>query len=93
MSDSPSTIQTSNPPLNGFGWSDTAELHKCEDGGGLFHSFKTIRRGTVAELIGFVMGLPEEKQDDYAIEKDGDHTMRIGEIRNLSRRADFPRSA
>jgi hypothetical protein len=90
MSDSPSTIQTSNPPSNGFGWSDTAELHKCEDGGGLFHSFKTIRRGTVAELIGFVMGLPEEKQDDYAIEKDGDHTLRIGEIRSLSRRADFP---
>jgi hypothetical protein len=90
MSDSPSTIETSTTAAQHFGWDDTAELHKCEDGGGLFHSFKTIRRGTVAELIGFVMGLPEDKQDDYAIDKDGDHTLRIGEIRTLSRRADFP---
>ncbi|HUD27354.1 MAG TPA: hypothetical protein VMQ93_00670, partial [Novosphingobium sp.] len=59
----------------------------------LFHRFKTIRRGTVAELIAFVMGMPEDRQDDYAIQKDGDHTLRIGEIRNLSRRADYPRSA
>jgi hypothetical protein len=93
MSDTASTIETTATPTKGFGWHDTAELHKCEDGGGLFHSFKTIRRGTVAELIAFVMGLPEDKQDDYAIEKDGDHTLRIGEIRALSRRDDFPASA
>ena len=90
--DIPSTIAAGSTPPRSFGWDDTAELHKCEDGGGLFHNFKTIRRGTVAELVAFVMGLPEAKQDDYAIEKDGDHTMRIGEIRHLSRRADFPAS-
>jgi len=93
MSEIPSTTETSTAPVRGFGWDDTAELHKCEDGGGLFHSFKTIRRGTVAELIRYVMGMPEDKQDDYAIDKDGDHTLRIGEIRTLSRRADFPPSA
>ncbi|EJL23839.1 hypothetical protein [Novosphingobium sp. AP12] len=93
MSDTPSTIETSTTPVKGFGWEDSAELHKCEDGGGLFHRFKTIRRGTVAELIRFVMGMPEDRQDDYAIQKDGDHTFRIGEIRNLSRRADFPKNA
>lgn len=92
MSDIPSTIGTSSVPPRAFGWLDTAELHRCEDGGGLFHNFKTIRRGTVAELIRFVMGMPEDKQEDYAIEKDGDHTLRIGEIRNLSRRADFPQA-
>ena len=92
MSDIPSTIAAGSTPPRSFGWDDTAELNKCEDGGGLFHNFKTIRRGTVAELVAFVMGLPEAKQDDYAIEKDGDHTMRIGEIRHLSRRADFPAS-
>ncbi|MGF7152573.1 hypothetical protein [Novosphingobium gossypii] len=90
MSDTPSTIETGNTYPKGFGWDDSAELHKCEDGGGLFHRFKTIRRGTVAQLIAFVMGLPEDKQDDYAIQKDGDHTLRIGEIRRLSRRDDFP---
>lgn len=95
MSDIPSTIETSNGsgiPAPSYGWDDTAELHKCEDGGGLFHNLKMIRRGTMAELVSFVMGLPEDKQDDYAIEKDGDHTLRIGEIRHLYRRADFPGS-
>lgn len=92
MSDTPSTIETSTTAPKGFGWEDSAELHKCEDGGGLFHRFKTIRRGTVAELIRFVLGMPEDRQDDYAIQKDGDHTFRIGEIRRLSRRADFPQA-
>lgn len=91
MSDTPSTTGTGYTPSKSFGWNDSAELHKCQDGGGLFHNLKTIRRGTVAELIEFVMDLPEEKQDDYAIEKSGDHTFRIGEIRHLYRRADFPR--
>ncbi|WP_067733403.1 hypothetical protein [Novosphingobium naphthalenivorans] len=92
MSDTPSTIQNDEGAPKGFGWNDSAELHKCEDGGGLFHRFKTIRRGTVAELVHFVMDLPEEKQQDYAIQKDGDHTFRIGEIRNLYRRPDYPGS-
>ncbi|MFC0205494.1 hypothetical protein [Novosphingobium soli] len=90
MSDTPSTIEASETSSRSYPWDDTADLHRCEDGGGLFHNFKTIRSGTVAELIRFVMGMPEERQDDYAIEKAGDHTLRIGEIRNLFRRADFP---
>lgn len=90
MSDSPTTIQGEAGGPVGVGWDDAAELHKCEDGGGLFHRLKTIRRGTLAELIGFVMTLPDEQQSDYAIQKEGDHQLRIGEIRNLSRRADFP---
>lgn len=92
MSDSPSTIQADGEPSGGFGWNDSAELHKCEDGGGLFHRFKTIRRGTFVELINFVMDLPEEKREDYAIQKDGDRTFKIGEIRALFRRDDFPKS-
>ncbi len=91
MSDTPSTIQGGGSAPSPYGWNDTAELHKCQDGGGLFHRFKTIRRGTVAELIEFVMDLPEEKREDYAIQKDGDHTLKIGEIRALYRRADFPK--
>lgn len=93
MSDYPSTTQGEPGAPKGFGWHDSAELHKCQDGGGLFHRFKTIRRGTVAELIDFVMDLPEDKQQDYAIQKDGDHTLRIGEIRSLFRRPDFPSHA
>ena len=92
MSDTPSTIEAGDGAPKGFGWNDSAELHKCEDGGGLFHRFKTIRRGTVAELIRFVMDMPEDRQQDYAIQKDGDRTFRVGEIRSLWRRADFPKA-
>lgn len=90
MSDIPTTIEGESGQPASAGWNDAAELHKCEDGGGLFHRLKTIRRGTLAELIGFVLSLPDEQQSDYAIQKEGDHQLRIGEIRSLSRRADFP---
>lgn len=90
MSDTPSTIHNDGGSPKGFGWGDAAELHRCEDGGGLFHRLKTIRRGTMAELIHFVMELPEDKQENYAIQKDGDHLFKVGEIRSLARRADFP---
>ena len=93
MSDRPSTTRTGDETPGSFGWHDSAELHRCEDGGGLFHRFKTIRRGTMAELIHFVLELPENRQQDYAIEKDGDRMFKIGDIRSLSRRADFPRRA
>ena len=90
MSENPTTIQGESALPNSTHWNDAAELHKCEDGGGLFHRLKTIRRGTLAELISFVMSMPDDQQDDYAIQKEGDHQLRIGEIRTLSRRADFP---
>jgi hypothetical protein len=90
MSDTPTTIEGEPSHSSGMGWNDAAELHKCEDGGGLFHRLKTIRRGTLAELIAFVLAMPDEQQGDYAIQKEGDHQLLIGEIRNLSRRADFP---
>lgn len=93
MSDNPTTIQGESPRFSSTNWNDAAELHKCEDGGGLFHRLKTIRRGTLAELITFVLSMPDDQQDDYAIQKEGDHQLRIGEIRNLSRRADFPTRA
>jgi hypothetical protein len=93
MSDTPTTIDGESSHPGSSGWNDAAELHKCEDGGGLFHRFKTIRRGTLAELISFVLSMPDEQQGDYAIQKEGDHQLRIGEIRRLSRRADFPARA
>jgi hypothetical protein len=90
MSDNPTTIQAEPGGPARAGWDDAAELHKCEDGGGLFHRLKTIRRGSLAELIAFVLSMPDDQQGDYAIQKEGDHQLRIGEIRSLSRRADFP---
>lgn len=91
MSSNPSTFQGESGGPSGIDWDDHSELHKREDGGGLAHRFKTIRRGTFAELIDFVMDLPEADQPLYAIQKGGDRRFEIGEIRNLFRRADFPK--
>ena len=45
----------------------------------------------LAELIRFVMHLPEGERRDYAIEKAGDHRLEWPEITALAKRADFPK--
>lgn len=71
-------------------WSDFSELHEKSDGGGLFSGLKAIRQGTLADLVHFVVSLPEEERAQYVIEKSGDHRLEIGEILALARRADYP---
>jgi len=90
MSDSPSTFRGESDGPGGIDWEDSAELHLRLDGGGLADGLKTIRRGTFAQLISFVMTLPESEQAVYSIQKAGDRRYEIGEIRDLSRRSDFP---
>ena len=85
----PSTFKA-EPSNSGAGWDDSASLHRSDDGGGLLGGFKAVRHGTLAELVRFVRSLPEHEQQDYAIEKAGDHRLGIGEILALSRRSDFP---
>ncbi|MGH6743604.1 hypothetical protein EDF58_1011382 [Novosphingobium sp. PhB57] len=89
MSDFPTTIQ-GIPAGDSPGWNDGAELHKATDGSGLFNVFKAIRRDTVANLIRYVMHLPEADQVNYSVQKDGDRLLEIGDIRRLYRRTDFP---
>jgi len=71
-------------------WNDFSELHEKSDGGGLFSGLKAIRQGTLADLVHFVVSLPEDEQAQYVIEKLGDHRLEIGEILNLARRPDYP---
>ncbi len=87
----PSTFRA-EPATSGIAWDDTASLHRSDDGGGLLSDFKSVRRGTLAELIRFVLTLPEADRPHYAIDKAGDHRLGIGEILALSRRPDFPRT-
>lgn len=85
----PTTFRA-EPDDGGFDWNESASLHRSNDGGGLFSEFKAARHGTLAELVRFVVSLPEEDRKDYEIEKAGDHRLTPGEIMALSRRADFP---
>ncbi|RZK03855.1 MAG: hypothetical protein EOO76_01125 [Novosphingobium sp.] len=88
----PSTFKAEPNGATGPDWGDHASLHRSNDGGGLLSDLKAVRHGSLADLIRFVVNLPNDEQDHYVIEKAGDHRLSIGEIRSLSRRADFPRA-
>ena len=85
----PSTFKA-EPTHAGPGWDDNASLHRSDDGGGVLNDLKAVRHGSLAELIRFVLTLPESERPRYAIQKAGDHRLKIGEILALSRRTDFP---
>lgn len=90
MSHNPTTFAGEPPHDNGqVDWTDYATLHRRGDGG-VLSGFKSIRHGTLAELVRFVAHLPEDERRDYAIEKAGDHRYEWHEIMALYQRADFP---
>ncbi|MGN6356353.1 MAG: hypothetical protein ACTHLU_02590 [Novosphingobium sp.] len=89
MSNAPSTFRAESGQDVHFDWDDGAELHRRNDGG-LLSGFKAVRRGELAELIRFVMHLPEAERRDYAIAKAGDHRLEWPEITALAARPDFP---
>ncbi len=89
MTDHPSTFRGEDVP-SGIAWDEAAQLHRSNDGGGVFSALKTVRSGSLAELVHFVMALPESERSDYTIEKKGDHRLTLGEIVALTRRPDFP---
>lgn len=78
------------PQAHHVEWDDHSELHRKDDGGGVFSGFKTIRSGSLAELVAYVAGLPEDEQGDYEIVKSGDHRLSLAEIMALASRPDFP---
>ncbi len=90
MSDSPPTFGTDPGLHSAVGWSDQSTLHRKDDGGGLLYRLKSIRQGTLAELVRFVMLLPEAERKAYVIEKPGDHRLEFAEIVQLAGRPDFP---
>ena len=92
MSHTPTTIRAE--PSGGFGpgWNDASSLHRSDDGGGLLSGLKSVRHGTLAELIRFILTLPQNERGNYEIEKSGDHRLSFSEIIALSQRPDFPSS-
>lgn len=96
MSHHPTTFggeaATDEAAWGGVGWDDYAALHR-RDGGGLLHDFKSIRRGTFAELLRAFANLPISERAGYMIEKAGDRQYQPHEIMALLRRPDFPRDA
>lgn len=91
MSHSPTTFNGEPAAPAGPNWDRAATLHRATERGGLFAEFKSVRRGTFAELIRFVTSLPADRRASYVIEKDGARRYDAVEIEGLSRRPDFPK--
>ena len=90
MSGGPTTFHGESSGHPAMGWDERASLHRADDGAGLLGGFKSIREGTLAELIAFVAALPADQRGRYEIEKAGDHRMNAAEITALAARPDFP---
>lgn len=86
----PTTFQGESGGTGAIDWNDSSDLLKKGDTGVGFQ-FKAIRRGSFAELIRFVLNLPESEQDDYVIQKSGDRQFGIADIRTLAASPDFPK--
>lgn len=93
MSDHPSTFHAEPFDPDASDWDDHAALHRREDGreSNMLRGFNVIRDGTFAEMIRFVMSLPEEDRPGLVIQKSGDRVFSLGEIEALARRDDFPK--
>ena len=86
----PSTFAAEPQGDDGIGWNDCASLQIRDGGGGLFHAMKRVRTGSFAELVAFVVQLPVDEGDTYAVAKAGDRLFLPDEIRLLALRPDFP---
>ena len=92
MSHHPTTFaaEASGDDVGVIHWDDSATLHRRADGGGLLHGFKSIRKGTFAELIRYVAAVPATERGHYMIEKAGDRQYLPHEIMALAKRGDLP---
>lgn len=86
------SIGKGNESMESVNWNAASELHERDDAGSdMFVEFKTLKRGPLAELIDYVVGLPTDQKARLVIDASGIGSLNIHDITNLSKRADFPK--
>lgn len=79
--------------MDAVNWGATAQLHERDDAGSdMFVEFKTLRSGTLSELVSYVMTLPSDQKARLVIDASGVGSLNINDITNLAARADFPKN-
>ena len=91
MSDHPSTFSGTPNKSGEYAWDDRAALHAKSTSDGILSGANALRRGTFAEMIWSLLQMPEEKRDEYVIEKAGDREYSAAEADALASREDFPK--
>ena len=91
MSKTPPTFGTDPALHSGISWTDSATLHRKDDGGGVLYELKVVRRGSLASLVRHFMRLPAGDRRQYVIEIPGDHRLDYAEVEALAAHPDFPK--
>ena len=72
-------------------WDAAAQVHERDDGGSdMFYEFKTLKTGTLAELVAYVIALPVDQKARVVIDAAGVGSLNVHDITNLAARPDFP---
>ena len=72
-------------------WDAAAQVHERDDAGSdMFYEFKTLKTGTLAELVEYVVSLPTDQKARVVIDAAGVGSLNIHDIVNLAARPDFP---
>jgi hypothetical protein len=75
----------------GFHWNAPALLiERCDDGSDLQFEFRTIREGTLAELVRDVVAMDPAARARLVIDARGEGIFNVGDILALSQRPSFP---
>lgn len=90
MSDHPSTFEGTPLKSDEHAWNDRAALHAKATSDGILSGGNALKRGTFAEMIRYLVEMPEETRADYVIEKAGDREYSAAEAVALASRDDFP---
>ncbi|MFC4295423.1 hypothetical protein ACFO0A_10195 [Novosphingobium tardum] len=72
-------------------WDAPATLQERDDGGSdLHYHFRTVRDGTLAELVRAVGAMPTAERARMVIDVAGGNTINLGQILDLAAREDLP---
>lgn len=75
-------------------WNAQASLIERDDGGSeMYFEFKTLAKGTLAELVAHVASLPAGERARLVLDRGPDGTLAVQEILALAARPDFPGKA
>lgn len=77
--------------MDAVDWDAAATVHERDDAGSeMYFEFKTLASGTLAEMVRFVCGMPNEDRARVVLDSAGRPTMAVTDIMALAARPDFP---
>lgn len=78
--------------MNKIDWTSAARLHERDDSGSdMYFDFRTLKEGTLAELVAYVSALDGDARARLVIDSAQTGSIGIADILALAEHIDFPR--